>query len=138
MQVDSELIYPHGIFISVDEQSLYVNEHRQNRILKYAVDEDGSLGEPTLFFQPDQTYLGDAEFSYELGIDGIWRDSQSNLEVAHYGGGKGLVISPEGQLLKQIMLPRGIYPTNTTLGPDEQPLYLTESGEGLLYAIPVA
>ena len=137
MQVDSELVYPNGIFLSLDGQTLYVDEHRQNRILSYSVNPDGTLSDPEVFFEPDDAYLGDAEFSYELGTDGMWRDSQGNLWVAHYGGGKVMVISPEGQLLKLITLPLGIYPTNTTLSPDETTLYVTESGNGLLYQISV-
>jgi gluconolactonase len=137
LQVDSALVYPNGIFLSLDGQTLYVDEHRQNRILSYGVNPDGTLSDPAVFFEPDDNYLGEAEFSYELGTDGMWRDSQGNLWVAHYGGGKVLVLSPEGQLLKQITLPQGIYPTNTTLSPDETTLYVTESGNGLLYQISV-
>lgn len=136
-QVDAELVYPNGIFLSLDGQTLYVNEHRQNRILSYGVNPDGSLSDPAVFFEPDDAYLGDAEFSYELGPDGMWRDSQGNLWVAHYGGGKVMVISPAGQLLKLIRLPQGSYPTNTTLSADEKTLYVTESGNGVLYQINV-
>ena len=57
--------------------------------------------------------------------------------MAHYGGGKILVISPDGQLLQQIKLPQGIYPTNVTLSPDEKTLYVTEGGDGYLYQISV-
>jgi gluconolactonase len=137
-QVDSELVYPNGIFLSLDGSTLYVDEHRQNRILSYGVNGDGTWSGPEVFFEPDDTYVGsDPEYSYELGPDGMWRDSQGNLWVAHYGGGKVMVISPAGELLRQIILPGGVYPTNTTLSPDEKTLYVTESGAGSLYQIPL-
>ena len=135
LQVDSELVYPNGIFISVDGGSLIVDEHRQNRILKYAINADGTWSDPEVLLELEDNYLGDAEYSYELGPDGMWRDSQGNLWVAHYGGGEVLVISSAGELLEKILLPQGIYPTNTTLSSDEKTLYVTEGGDGLLYQI---
>ena len=45
------------------------------------------------------------------------------------------MISPAGELLEKFLLPQGIYPTNTTLSPDEKTLYVTEGGDGLLYQI---
>jgi len=135
LQVDSELVYSNGIFITVDGEGLIVNEHRQNRILKYAINADGTWSDPEVFIELEDNYLGDAEYSYELGPDGMWRDSQGNLWVAHYGGGEVLLISPAGELLEKILLPQGIYPTNTTLSPDEKTLYVTEGGDGLLYQI---
>jgi gluconolactonase len=137
MQVDSGLVYANGIALSVDGKTLYVDEHRKNRILKYAVNDDGTLSDSVVFFEPDDEYMGDTEYAYELGTDGMWRDSQGNLWVAHYGGGKVMVISPEGNLLTKLMLPEGIYPTNTTLNADESMLYVTEGGVGLLYQIGV-
>ncbi len=134
-QVDKDLHYPNGISISADGQCLYVDEHRQNRVLKYTINADGTVTDKSVFFEPDDVYLGDAEYNYELGPDGMWRDSQGNLWVAHYGGGKVMVVSPAGKLIKKVMIPKGIYPTNTTLNPAEDTLYVTEGGEGLLYRI---
>ena len=57
LQVDAELVYLNGISLSVDGQTLYVDKHRQNRILNYAVNPDGSLSELEVFFEPDSSSL---------------------------------------------------------------------------------
>jgi sugar lactone lactonase YvrE len=137
LQVASELAYPNGIAITPDGASLVVDEGRRNRVLKYAIHADGTLSDPDVLLELDDEYLGDAGYSYELGPDGVWCDGWGNLWVAHYGGGKILVVSLEGVLLKKIMLPRGAYPTSAALSPDADTLYVTEGGDGLLYRISV-
>jgi gluconolactonase len=137
VQVDSELAYPNGIAITPDGRSLVVDEGRRNRVLKYAIHADGTLSDPDVLLELDDEYRGDAGYRYELGPDGVWCDGRGNLWVAHYGGGKVLVISPGGVPLKKILLPRGMYPTSVALSPDADVLYVTEGGEGLLYRIRV-
>lgn len=62
-------------------------------------------------------------------------DQLGNIWVAHYAGGEVLGINPDGILLARIRLPQGQYPTNITLDRNEDTMYVTEAGTGVLYAI---
>lgn len=135
LQVDSKLCYPNGIALSLDGKSLVVNEHRKNRILKYSLNPNGTLSNRKVFFEMDSKCLLDESLRYELGPDGMCLDSQGNFWVAHYGGGKVVVLSPEGKLLGKVYLPQGRRPTNTAFDRDKKALYVTEGELGLLYRI---
>ncbi len=135
--VDSRLCYSNGLSLSLDGKRLYVNEHRKNRVLAYGVRPDGSLSKREVFFRLDNNCLAEDQYAYELGPDGMCRDSHGNLWVAHYRGGKVVVISPEGKMLRQVYLPEGFNPTNTSLSPDEKTLYVSEGELGYIYALPV-
>jgi sugar lactone lactonase YvrE len=60
-------------------------------------------------------------------------DDQDCLWVAHYGGGKVLRLSPQGELLQAVRLPRGCRPTSVAYSAAQQALYITEAEFGLLY-----
>ncbi len=133
IQVDRDLCFPNGIAVSPDGRYLYVNEHRLNRTLRYTRQPDGRFAERRIFFQYDSICLLEPAMAFELGPDGLCADGDGNLWVAHYGGGKVLELSPEGKLLRQIILRHGRKPTNTAFHPQEYTLYVTEAEQGLLY-----
>jgi sugar lactone lactonase YvrE len=62
-------------------------------------------------------------------------DDQDCLWVAHYGGGKVQQLSPQGELLQAIRLPRGRKPTSVAHCAAQQALYITEAEFGLLYKV---
>ncbi len=134
-QVDSRLCYPNGIALSLDGQTLFVNEHMKNRVLKYDINPDGTFSDKEVFLELDDECLVEEEFCFELGPDGMTRDSGGNLWIAHYSGGKIVVVSPEGTVLAKLYLSQGLHPTNTVFNQDESILYVTEGGVGLLYQI---
>ena len=136
--VDSGLCYPNGIALAPDEGCLYVDEHRQNRILRYRVLEDGGLAGRQVFFQMDANCLLEAERCFELGPDGLCVDRAGVLWVAHYGGGKVAVVSPEGGLLGLLRLPRGRLPTSTAVQGQTGEVFVTEAELGLLLRFPTA
>ena len=82
-----------GIALSPDEKILYVNESVQRKIWKFSVDEKGNIANKTLF----------AEFP-DFGFDGMKCDAEGNLYVTRYGKGAIAVLSPEGKLIREVLL----------------------------------
>jgi gluconolactonase len=132
---DKDLCFSNGMALSPDEKNLFVNEHRKNRTLRYSLKPDGGLSDKEIFFKPDDDCLLDPEFAYELGPDGMGFDHTGCLWIAHYGGGKILQISPQGELMQKIYLPSGRKPTNVRYHPGMKALFVTEAELGLLYKI---
>ena len=133
--VDAGICFPNGIALSLDEKRLYVNEHRQNRTLLYALQEPGAPDNRSVFFKLDDHVLLGEELAFELGPDGMSVDPDGNLWIAHYGGGKVIQVNSEAELLKSLRLPRGRKPTSTCFVSSERRLYVTEAEIGLLYSI---
>ena len=82
-----------GIALSPDEKVLYVNESVQRKIWKFTVDEKGNIANKTLF----------AEFP-DFGFDGMKCDAEGNLYVTRYGKGAIAVLSPDGKLIREVLL----------------------------------
>jgi len=82
-----------GIELSPDERKLYVNESVQRKIWSFDVDDKGNISNKKLF----------AEFP-DFGFDGMKCDEKGNLYVARYGKGTIAVMSPNGELIREIKL----------------------------------
>jgi len=82
-----------GIDLSPDEKILYVNESVQRKIWAFDVDDKGDISNKRLF----------AEFS-DFGFDGMKCDKQGNLYVTRYGKGTIAVLSPKGEMIREISL----------------------------------
>lgn len=96
-----------GIEVSPDGQYLYVNESVQRNIWKYEITKEGTLANKTKF-------LTFADF----GMDGMRCDEKGNLYVTRYDKGTVAIVSPEGQLIKEVQL-KGKKPSNITFGGKE-------------------
>jgi gluconolactonase len=135
--LDDSISYANGVTLSPDGKTLYLNEHRKNQILSYPVLAPGQIGERQVFIKLDSNCLAVAEVCYEVGPDGMTRDADGNLWVAHYHSGAMLKISPQGQVTQKLFLPLGDTPTNAALSPNGQALYVSEASQGLLLLIPI-
>ena len=83
--VASDLIKPNGIIGTSDGKMLYVADIEANKTYSYKINNDGSLGEKTLFT--------------ESGSDGITIDESGNI----YLTGKGVsVFNPKGEKIAHI------------------------------------
>ena len=84
-----------GIELGPDETILYVNETGAGgrKIWKYQVDDAGNVSNKTLF-----TTFND------FGFDGMKCDKKGNLYVCRYGKGVIAVLSPGGQLIREVAL----------------------------------
>jgi gluconolactonase len=109
--VDDKQQQPNGITLSVDEKILYVST-AQNRINKYAVNADGTVGAPTLFVNASS--------------DGMVMDCAGNLYTTNAGPGSIDIYSPAGMKIGSITGAGSV--TNVAFGgPDRKTLYITSS-----------
>jgi sugar lactone lactonase YvrE len=82
-----------GIELSPDEKILYVNESVQRKIWAFDVDSKGNISNKRLF----------AEFP-DFGFDGMKCDKEGNVYVTRYGKGTVVVLSPKGDIIREITL----------------------------------
>lgn len=104
-----------GIEVSPDGKTLYVNESVQRNIWKFPILPDGNLGPKQLIKQfPDH------------GFDGMRCDIKGNLYITRHGKGTVVIMTPAGEVLKEIDV-LGKFPTNLCFGgPDGKTVYVTE------------
>ena len=103
-----------GIALSPDERILYVNESVQRKIWKYDIDERGNLSNKRLF----------AEFP-DFGFDGMKCDKKGNLYVCRHGKGVIAVLSPKGQLIREVALKGKLCSNLVFGGKDKKTVYVT-------------
>lgn len=103
-----------GIALSPDEKKLYVNESVQRKIWVFDVDGSGDISNKRLF----------AEFP-DFGFDGMACDQEGNLFVTRYGKGTIAILSPEGNVLREVEL-KGKNCSNLVFGGDDgRTVYVT-------------
>src|SRR5947209_8786766 len=124
VEVAGELNYANGIGVSPDQKTLYVSETVGNCILKFAINDDGSLSNRSNFVLLNLLTRNKVE-SWWLGPDSMKLDSKGNIYVAQWFGGKILKISPEGKLLHVFKIAAGDGTTNVAFGEGEKELYVT-------------
>lgn len=104
-----------GIDLSPDGATLYVNESVQRNVWAFPVHADRTLGEKRLIRQfPDH------------GFDGMRCDTAGNLHITRYGKGTVVVMTPAGEILREVDV-LGAKPSNICFGgPDGRTVYVTE------------
>jgi len=113
-----------GIGVSPDQKTLYVSETVGNCILKFKINDDGSLSNRSNFALLNLLIKNKVE-SWWLGPDSMKIDSKGNIYVAQWFGGKILKISPDGKLLHVFEIPAGDGTTNVAFSEGEKELYVT-------------
>src|SRR5262249_54348699 len=104
-----------GIEVSPDGKTLYVNESVQRNVWSFPINEDGTLGTKKLLKKFD-----------DHGFDGMRCDVAGNLYITRYGKGTVAVLSPKGEVLREIDV-LGKSPSNLCFGgPDGKTVYVTE------------
>ena len=124
VEVADDLNYANGIGVSPDQKTLYVSETVGNCILKFTINDDGSLGRRSNFALLNLLTKNKSE-SWWLGPDSMKIDRKGNLYVAQWFGGKILKISPDGKLLHVFAIAAGDGTTNVAFGEAEKELYVT-------------
>lgn len=104
-----------GIDVSPDGKTLYVNESKQRNVWAFPINADGSLGEKKLLKQFE-----------DHGFDGMRCDAVGNLYITRHGKGTVVVLTPKGDVLREIDV-LGTRPSNLCFGgPDGRTVYVTE------------
>jgi gluconolactonase len=124
VEVAGELNYANGIGVSPDQKTLYVSETVGNCILKFKINEDGSLSGRSNFALLNVLTRNKVD-SWWIGPDSMKVDSKGNIYVAQWFGGKVLKISPDGKLLHVFEIAAGDGTTNVAFGEGEKELYVT-------------
>ncbi len=108
-----------GIEVSPDEKTLYVNAGRT--VWAYDLSSGGDVSNKRVLIEfPD------------FGMDGMRCDIKGNLYIARFGKGVVAIVSPEGNLLREVQL-TGKRPTNVAFGgKDGKTLYVTLQDQGNL------
>lgn len=117
--LEADMGTTNGIEVSPDEKTLYVNETRQRRIWAYDLSSSYEIGNKRLLIEfPD------------YALDGMRCDVEGNLYATRYGKGTIAMISPTGDMQREIKL-HGLQCTNLTFGgPDGRTCYVTMADSG--------
>ncbi len=124
IEVANDLNYANGIAVSSDQKTLYVSETVGNCMLRFTINEDGTLSHRSNFALLN-LLVEDRNKSWWLGPDSMKIDSKGNIYVAQWFGGKILKISPEGKLLHVFEIAAGDGTTNVAFGEGEKELFVT-------------
>jgi gluconolactonase len=125
--ISDNLAFPNGIAFSADAKKLFISESALNRVIKFDVKRDGTLGDSEIFINLPG---GDP--------DGIALDTKGNVFVAHFGTGTVFVVSSKGTIIEEITMP-GKKPTNLEFGgEDMRILYITEAETNSVYTLKVS
>jgi gluconolactonase len=124
IEVANDLNYANGIGVSPDGKTLYVSQTVGNCMLKFTINNDGTLSNRSNFALLNVLVPNKSQSPW-LGPDSMKIDSKGNIYVAQWFGGKILKISPSGKLLHVFEVAAGDGTTNVAFGKDENELYVT-------------
>lgn len=114
-RVAADMGTTNGIEVSPDGKLLYVNESVQRNVWAFDIKPDGQLANKRLLKKFD-----------DFGFDGMRCDIDGNLYITRYGKGTVAIVSPKGEILKEIDV-LGKQPSNICFGgPDGRTVYVTE------------
>ena len=124
VQVADDLNYANGIGVSPDQKTLYVSETVGNCIMKFSINDDGTLG-TEVELRVAELLTKNKIDSWYIGPDSMKVDRDGNIYVAQWSGGKVLKLSPEGKLLHVFEIAAGDGTTNVAFGDGGKDLYVT-------------
>lgn len=130
VEVAYPLLAPNGVGLSPDGRTVYVAETETARLWAFDLTGPGQISKQP-FPSPHGGRLVCGLPGFQR-LDSLAVDAAGNICVATLITGAISVISPDGQLLRQVTLPDS-YVTNICFGgPDMQTAYVTLSGTGQL------
>lgn len=114
-QIAKDMGTTNGIDVSPDGKRLYVNEGSTRSVWSFDIQADGTLANKRLLKKFE-----------DHGFDGMRCDVEGNLYITRYGKGTVAIVSPKGELLKEVEV-LGKKPSNLCFGgPDGRTVYVTE------------
>lgn len=129
-----ELVYPmltpNGVGLSPDEKTVYVADTETSRLFAFDIIAPGAIRTDG-FPAPHGGRLVCGLPGYQR-FDSLAVEASGNICVATLVTGHITVISPDGQVVRQVKMP-DVYPTNICFGgPDLKTAYITLSANGQL------
>jgi len=108
-----------GIEVSPGNDRLYVNETIQRKVWVYDLAPDGSVSNKRLLIEfPD------------FGMDGMRCDKNGNLYITRHGKGTIAIVSPEGELLREVETIGKLTSNVAFGGEDGKTVYITLQDNG--------
>lgn len=129
------LRYANGLVIDRERRRLFVSEHLARKVWTFPIDNDGRLGKGEVFADLNALARPIPGASPLAGPDGLELDGQGRLYICEYGGGRVLVVEPDGRLLTQIPWSQP-YLTNIALEPGSGTLFLTGAETNVRFPYP--
>lgn len=123
-EVANTIHYANGLALSPDGKTLYASEMAAQRVLRFEVGDDGTLGQRYLFARLGDLVPDPEGVDIYMGPDGLKTDSAGNLYIAQFEGGRIIVADPEGKLIRTLDVPAP-YVTNLTFGESEDVVFVT-------------
>jgi gluconolactonase len=129
------LTTPNGVGLSPSGDRVYVAETGPGRVWAWDISAPGQITPSG--HGPGGGHLLHGFEGFQL-LDSLAVDAEGNVCVATLVTGGVSVISPEGSLVEQVLVPdHDFFVTNICFGgPDRRTAYITSSGLGRLYATP--
>jgi gluconolactonase len=126
--------HANGIGLSPDGQTVYIAESLTGRVWSWDLEAPGKVKPTNTPYAPGNLFF---DFPGWQLLDSLAVDSEGNVCVATLVVGAISVISPKGELINQIKVPKyDVFVTNICFGgPDLKTAYITASGYGDLYAM---
>ncbi|MCW2241418.1 SMP-30/gluconolactonase/LRE family protein [Azospirillum canadense] len=133
VEVAYPMVTPNGVGLSPDGAVVYVSETETGRLWAFDLAEPGrAVRHP--FPSPHGGRLVCGLPGYQR-FDSMAVDAHGNVCVATLISGCITVVSPNGQLLRQVPLPDPVATNIAFGGPDRKTAYITLSGTGCLVAM---
>jgi gluconolactonase len=126
--------HANGIGLSPDGGTVYAAETLTGRLWSWDIEEPGKVKPSSTPYAPGNLHF---DFPGWQLLDSLAVDSEGNVCVATLVVGAISVISPKGEMIDQIKVPKyDVFVTNICFGgPDLKTAYITASGYGDLYAM---
>jgi len=119
--LEADMGTTNGIEVSPDNKTLYVNESVQRNVWAYDLSSEGNISNKRLLTKFE-----------DFGMDGMRCDIEGNLYITRHGKGTVAIISPSGELLREVQL-KGSKPSNIAFGGKEgKTCYITLQDRGCI------
>ena len=142
-KVADDIHYSNGMALTNGGKTLLVAEMLAQRVLRFDVNPDGTLGQRWVFLRLRDLLPEPQGADAYYGPDGLKVGKSGDIYVAENGGGSVLVVDPGGKKLLRRLPVGSKYVTNVGFGPTEDVVYVSAADDpwnapypGKVYEVP--